>query len=293
MLQIHRLEGFYWVGRTGGYARAARAFPYPITQPAVHQQVKKLESELEFVLFERVGKETMQLTPAGKRLFEFIAPFFEGLPALVRRLGAGEYEGELRLRAAGLHLRHLMPAWIKRLHKRWPNIHVHLEEHSEPDVAALRRGEVDMLVDHFPSVPDDVATLVVGTLRPFIVMPRAHPQATRKRANLSKFSEDTFISYTKGLARTLQLQALARHGVVPAHTLSASSADVILGFVEAGLGYSLIPWHDASGPKVKGIAVAPLTSPKVEFPVCAAWRKDTPENSLLDAVLETAPSVAD
>ena len=51
MIQIQRLEGFFWVATTGGYARAARAFPYPITQPAVHQQVKKLERELDITLF--------------------------------------------------------------------------------------------------------------------------------------------------------------------------------------------------------------------------------------------------
>ena len=53
MIQLHRLEGFYWVARTGGYARAARAFPYPLTQPAVHQQVRKLEEDLGARLFER------------------------------------------------------------------------------------------------------------------------------------------------------------------------------------------------------------------------------------------------
>lgn len=289
MFQIHRLEGFYWVGRTGGYAKAARAFPYPITQPAVHQQVKKLEGELEFALFERVSKDHMQLTPAGKKLYEFVTPFFEGLPALVRNLSEGDYDGDLKLRAASLHLRHLMPPWIKRVHKRWPKIHVHLEEHAEPDLAALRRGEVDLLVDHFRSIPADLATMHVATLRPFIVMPQSHPQAKLKRVNLSKFQDDTFIGYTNGIPRELQMQALTRHGVSPVKTLSASSADVILGFVEAGLGYSLIPWHDTIGPKVKGVAVAPLVSPKIEFPVHAAWRKDTPENSLLDAVLETAP----
>ena len=53
MIQIHRLEGFYWVAKTLGYARAARAFPYPITQPAIHQQVKKLEVELDLDLFDQ------------------------------------------------------------------------------------------------------------------------------------------------------------------------------------------------------------------------------------------------
>ena len=39
MIQMHRLEGFYWVATAKGYTAAARAFPYPITQPAVYQQV--------------------------------------------------------------------------------------------------------------------------------------------------------------------------------------------------------------------------------------------------------------
>ncbi len=66
MIQLSRLEGFYWVGRTGGYASAARAFPYPITQPAVHQQVRKLEGEIGQRLFERVARGKMRLTPAGR-----------------------------------------------------------------------------------------------------------------------------------------------------------------------------------------------------------------------------------
>jgi DNA-binding transcriptional LysR family regulator len=71
--------------------------------------------------------------------------------------------------------------------------------------------------------------------------------------------------------------------------LSAGSAETILGFVEAGLGFSIVPWLSAEGPPAAGLEVRPLTAPKVEFPVFAAWRKDTPENPLLDAALETAP----
>lgn len=291
MIQLHRLEGFYWVGRTEGYARAARAFPYPITQPAVHQQVKKLEAELGIALFERVGKDRMLLTPAGKRLYEFVRPFFEGLPALVRNLCDGEYEGELRIRAAGLHLRHLLPAWIKRLHRKWPAIHVHLEESPHSDVTALLRGEVDLMVDYFPELPDSVATMQVAELTPFVVMPKAHAQAKRKRVKLGAFEGDTFIGYTDGLPRELQFRALTRHGIAPTRTLFASSADVILGYVEAGLGFSIVPWPDENGPRGRGVAVAPLESPKLTFPVHAAWRKDTPENPLLDAALETAPTL--
>lgn len=290
MIQLHRLEGFYWVARTGGYARAARAFPYPITQPAVHQQVKKLESELGVALFERVGKDRMLPTAAGAHLYGFTRPFFEGLPGLIRSLREGDYGGELRIRTAALILRGLMPAWIKRLQKRCPDVQVQLEETLRPALGALRHGEADLLVDHIPEVPPDVSTMHVATVRPFIVMPRGHRLANRKRIPLSAFGDDTFISYTPGLLpRDLQMQALARQGATPTRVLSASTADGILGFVESGLGWSLVPSLDVAGPRSKGLAVAPLTSPRIEFPVVAAWRRDTPENPVLDAALEVAP----
>jgi len=289
-MQLHRLEGFHWVARTGGYARAARAFPYPITQPAVHQQVKKLEGELEIALFERVGKDRMQLTPAGKRLYEFVRPFFEKLPGLARSLKQGDYGGDFHVQTASLLLRHLLPAWVKRVHRRWPEIRMHLRDAADTNIEPLRSGEVDLLVDYLPEIPDDLASLQVATVRPFLVMPSSYPQAKRARPPIEALSHETFISYPPGsLHHNLQLEALARYGLTPARVISVSSADVILGFVEAGLGFSLVPSLAEHGPRGRGLAVRPLEKPKVVFPVWAVWRKDTPENPVLDAVLEMAP----
>ena len=289
-IQLHRLEGFFWVARSGGYARAARAFPYPITQPAVHQQVKKLETELGTNLFERVGKDRVQPTPAGEQLYAFCRPFFERLPSVARAIRNGDYGGELRVRTASLLLRHLMPPWIRRLAKQAPQVVVHLEESRTPDLDALVNGDADVVVDHLPQVPAGIATMRVATLRPFIVLPREHRLAKRARVALEALADDAFVSYTPGsLPHELQMKVLARHGVAPTRLLSASSADAILGFVEAGLGFSLVPSLEENGPRARGVAVHPLRSPRVEFPIHAAWRADTPENPLLDALLETAP----
>src|SRR5438128_8064432 len=102
MIQLGRLEGFYWVARSGGYAKAARAFPYPITEPGVHQQVRRLEEDLGVKVFARVAKDAMQLTPAGRALYDLVAPFLEELGVLHRALASGTYGGTLRLHAAGL-----------------------------------------------------------------------------------------------------------------------------------------------------------------------------------------------
>ncbi len=290
MIQIHRLEGFYWVAREGGYAKAARAFPYPITQPAVHQQVKKLESELNVTLFERVGKETMQLTAGGQRLFDFVKPFFEGLPAVVRSVKGGDFAGVLSIHATPMFVRRLLPAWLERLRSQRPEIEVELHEKSPPSLEALRGGEADLVVDYLPEVPDDIATMPIGTVHGFLVLPGSHPKAGDSKSPLAELTAETFISYTKGtLAHDLQRKALALHGITPANTISADSVETILRFVDQGLGFSLVPWLSDEGPSGEGLAVWAVSSPEVQYEVVAAWRKDTPENPLLDAALETAP----
>ncbi len=293
MIQLHRLEGFYWVARAGGYARAARAFPYPITQPAVHQQVKKLEAELGLSLFERVLKDRVQLTPAGKRLYEFAAPFFEGLTTLERSLRGGQYGGSLSIHAAPLFVRHLLPAWLKRMTKARPGAELHLKEVLTHDIEGLRRGTADLLIDHLPEVPPDVATMKIGSMRPFVVLPAARGAQVQsaKGFKLTDLKDDTFISYSPGFfSSDQQRRVLALHSIVPPRAISASSAESILGLVEAGLGYSVIAWLEANGPRWPGVVARALTTPKVEFPVYAAWRKEAPENPLLDLALETAPT---
>src|SRR5262249_19575813 len=123
MIPLQRLEGFYWVAKTEGYARAARSFPYPITQPGVHQQVRRLESHLDVQLFERVGKDRVVLTPAGRLLYEFVAPFFEKLASVEQMIRTGA-EGALRIQASPHLLRQLLPPWLRRIQSKYPGINL-------------------------------------------------------------------------------------------------------------------------------------------------------------------------
>ncbi len=300
-IQLHRLEGFFWVARTGGYAKAARAFPYPITQPAVHNQVKKLEDELGVSLFERVAKDRMAPTPAGQLLYDFVRPFFEALPTVLRSVRDGEYGGELRVSSTSFLLRRLLPAWIRKLHGTHPDVMVHLEETAGDAVRLLRRGAVDLAIDHLYEVPDDIATMPVAQVRPRVVLPADHPEAKTILSGARPFEmvqmdSTPFVSYAPGQrARELQFMALAEGSVTPTSMLSGTSAEVITGFVEAGLGWSILPTIKSESEVIQedGVVLAPLVRSGSEtvFDIVAAWRKDTPANPLLDAMLEAAPQV--
>jgi DNA-binding transcriptional LysR family regulator len=291
MIQLSRLEGFYWVARSEGYARAARSFPYPITQPGVHQQVKRLEEELGVTLFERVGKDRVVLTAEGRALYTYVAPFYEGLPALVQSLRGGKVGGTLRIHASGHALRHLLPPWLRQLHGERPDIEVALYEAKTPAITLLRSGETDLLVDHLPEVPADLEVRTVGWTRAFLVFPAHHRLARQKGpVRPTQLADEPFIAYSSDpQLRELQLSALALHGVTPRRMHTADSSETILGFVAAGLGYSLIASLLPEGPQEPGVIAQPLLRPVTRFPLHAAWRRSAHPHPLVQEALQWAP----
>ena len=286
-IRLARLEGFFHVARTGGYARAARAFPYPITEPAVHQQVRKLEADLGARLFTRAAKDRMALTPEGRALYEFARPFFEGLPAALRTIRERTFGGTLAIHAGGLLVRKLLPAWLRRLRASRPDIAVELHEAEEPAIPLLRAGQTDLVVDFLPEIPPDVVAKRIATTYAFVVVPADRAAAARKRAPLRELGGETFISYPRGsTACELQTSLLGMHGILPPRTLSAGSADAILGFVEAAVGWSIIPWLDPAGPKGPHLVARPLGAPRGGFPVHVAFRRSDSASPLIAAALE-------
>ena len=246
MINLQRLEGFYWVAKTQGYARAARAFPYPITQPGVHQQVRRLEEELGVRLFERVGKDRVVLTPRGQVLFDAMVGFYEQLPVI---------------------------------------------DVQTADLSLLRSGETDVLIDWLPEIPADIATKEIGRTEGWIVAPSHGPFAQKGRLSLSALEKVPFIGYhSDRTLKGLQLEALRQHEVSPREGFAADSSDTILGFVAAGLGFSLVPWLTAAGPRVAGVVAQRLERPAAAFPIYAAWRKGSGLHPLVEAALEVAPS---
>jgi DNA-binding transcriptional LysR family regulator len=290
MIQVHQLEGFYRVAQAGSYAAAAREFPYPITQPGVHAQVRKLEEQLGVRLLERIAKSKMSPTRAGLQLLEFCSPFFEQLPDVVAKLQRGAAFGRLRIEAGALEIQELLPTWIRRVRANYPEIEVELRQIDDPNLERLIHDQVDLIVEHQTQVLPGIASRRVGVHYGFLVAPAAASKAGGKRARPDEFDTMPFIAFHTGLSqRTLQLAALGALGLEPARVIGAPSVPCILSFVAAGHGYSLIPWPSRHGPRVRGVQVTPLRGPKARFPISASFRVRRDPDRVLEAVLELAP----
>ena len=69
-----QIRAFHFVATCGGFSRAAQALY--LTQPAVSDQVRKLEEAYDLLLFNRQKKQ-VSLTPQGEKLFEITKRLFE------------------------------------------------------------------------------------------------------------------------------------------------------------------------------------------------------------------------
>jgi len=295
LIQLSKLEGFFWVAREGGFAKAARAFPYPITQPGVYQQVKRLEEDLGCALFSRGGgKGRVQLTGAGHHLYSFCAPFFEQLPVVERAIHARSYGGVLRIDGAPMTIRGLLPTWLARLHEARPDIQLSLEELDMPNVERLRRGQADVIVDFVETWPSWVRVRPVARVSTFLVWPRRLVEVAAKHVGLPPDALTTMamIGYGAGSRlRELQEMGLRWLGLSPAQVITANNADSILAFVAAGLGYTLIPWLDDEGPQDERVQAQRLDVEQASFDIVAAFHEDAVDNPLVDALLSAAPAM--
>jgi DNA-binding transcriptional LysR family regulator len=140
-MNIHYLELFYHVVKNEGITAASRNMPYGIQQAAISGQVAQLEEDLGVVLFQR---RPFALTAAGKKLYDFVKPFFDHLEPMAQEVRGGVVQ-HLRIAASEIVLQDYLPDMIQQTRKQFPRLKVTLREGYHPEVVKwLEQREVDL-----------------------------------------------------------------------------------------------------------------------------------------------------
>lgn len=148
-MRYSQLKAFHYVAMLGGFSRAAEALY--LTQPAISEQVRKLEQAHDVLLFTRERKRIF-LTPEGQRLFRLTKQFFEieqQIEDYISESGAA-IDGELRIIVDSAH--HITEI-LSRFRKRYPNVTV-----------SLRTGNSEDVLSELRSYDAEIG--VIGSLRP-------------------------------------------------------------------------------------------------------------------------------
>ena len=158
-ISLEYYKVFYNVAKLGSISAAANSLF--ISQPAVSQAIKHLETELDARLFNRTSKG-VRLTPEGEALYNLISQgydYFLRAENMFRDIHALQ-AGEIRIGASDMTLQYYLLPYLESFHSKYPNVKIRVTNGPTPEtVKALRAGEIDFGIVTTPVISDKWMTV--------------------------------------------------------------------------------------------------------------------------------------
>jgi LysR family transcriptional activator of glutamate synthase operon len=247
-----------------------------VAQPALSQQIRRLEAELGLTLVERTTRR-VAMTHAGDLLVGRARRMLAELEAAQAELAslAGVQAG--RLSVGALHT--MGPVDLSLLlasfHRSHPAVELTVREQSSEELAEmLRVDEIDLaflsVTEHIQSRGLTLQRLISEEL--VAVLPATHRLAKRPSVRMAELAEESFISFRRGSRlRELLDSAAADAGFEPRITLESNESRRIRSLVSSELGVAILPRSDATEAGAP-VAVTALVGPSLTRDVTLAAR---------------------
>jgi DNA-binding transcriptional LysR family regulator len=244
MLDVRRMRVLREVAVKGSFSAAAESLSF--TQSAISQQIAALEREAGTTLVQRSARG-VRLTDAGEAVVRHTEAIMARLAEAEAELEAiaGLRGGRLRMAAFESAGATLMPLAIAAFRQQHPAVELSMSM-SEPEdcVPLLRSGELDLGIVFEPAVTqaDDGIERVHLLEDPmYLVLPRDHPLANRRRVRLADLAGEAWIGGQPDCeCNRLISRACAVAGYEPRIAFETDDYTAMQGFVAAGVGVSLI-----------------------------------------------------
>ena len=283
-LSLRDLEYAVAVARTRHFGRAAEECG--VSQPALSEQIRKLEATLGVALFER-GRRGVHVTEQGTILLGRAERVLAEAHALVEvaRGAAQPMVRTWRLAAIQTLGPYYLPYLLRLARRAYPDVALRLEEgRTEPLLAALRAGATDLLLAALP-LPQDGLTVAPLFCEPFVlVCPAGHRLAELPRLSLPDLASDGLILLEEG--HCLRDHALSLcEGVAPG-TRHATSLETLWHMILAGEGFSLMPALSLAGrARMEELVMCrTLSEPEAGRTIALAWRSTDPRGGIFRAL---------
>jgi DNA-binding transcriptional LysR family regulator len=290
-VELRQLRYFVAVAEELHFRRAAERLY--VAQPAVSEQVRKLEAELGVRLFERTNR-SVAITDAGAALLEEGRRVLEQAEVAQRAArGAADQIGA-RLRIG--HLPDALPAEVPRalahLRGSAATLRVSTESGSAARLAdAVRAQRLDAAVVELPVSAHGLTVTPLARQHLVVAMPSDDPRAQAASLRLERLAPDRLITPPREVNPAFHatlVSLLRREGL--ATTLvevgEPRIESVLLAVAASGV-LALLPASAAASAAVAGVRIIPLEEPEpaVEPAVITlAGRQHLPTTAFLHAI---------
>ncbi len=241
-MQIETLKVFCDLVESRSFSRAAvRNF---ITQSAVSQQIKNLESRFETQLLRRDGKSVTS-TPAGRIFYERsrkILESFEHMQLEMKSIGQ-DMAGSVRVAAIYSVGLYEISVVVKTFLRIYPKVNLHVEYSKGAVVYEdCLRGAVDLGIVTYPEPCKGLRIIPLQADKLALICSPDHPFARRHHIDIHKLSGQNYIAFEKGMASQRALDRIFKENDIQVRVvMEFDNIETIKRSVEIGAGVSIVP----------------------------------------------------
>jgi aminoethylphosphonate catabolism LysR family transcriptional regulator len=279
-----QLRAFHYVAISGGFSRAAEALC--LTQPAISDQVRKLEEEYDVTLFNR-RKKQVSLTDAGQRLLEITRRLFEVEKQAYEMLSESRALRVGSLRVIGDSAHHALPV-IGRFREQFPGIALSIHTGNSEEVldrVINYEAEVGILSEVPDSNDFEVIRLSSAPLIAFAATD--HPLAQEGKVTLAKLANQMLVLREQGSKTRQTLEAAAAgRGLHLKAAIEAEGREAVREIVAAGGGVGIV--SAAEFGRDNRLVPVPISDCEIILDEALICLRDRAKGKLIGAFLEIA-----
>jgi DNA-binding transcriptional LysR family regulator len=243
-VELRHLRYFLAVADELHFGRAAERVH--VAQPAISQQIRRLEAEIGTELFHRNRRE-VRLAPAGEALRDYavraIDEVNDGVEA-ARRAARGEI-GNLTVGFLETAASTIVPRAVRQFRSARPDVNLTLRELGVgAQIDDLQAGRLDVGIIRPPADADDLVFERIIDEELIAAVPSGHPLAGRDQITARTVVDQPLVLLSREVVPGLYDQVLAirqEESGSGAIAQEATSIQAVLGLVSAELGISVMP----------------------------------------------------
>ena len=252
---FRQLEYFIATAEHGSISAAARA--RHVSQPSVSLAIAQLEQTLGEPLFRRQVSRGSTLTPAGQRLLSRARDILALATGITDENPAAGLSGELSL--AGFQ--DLGPYYVPRLlagfSAKHPDVSITLFEADLATVLrSLNAGKAELALTYDLGFDARIPRWTLAELRPYALLPLAHPLATQPQVSLAQLAQERLILEDIAQTREYFLSLFWAHDLHPQRHQYTKSFEMQRGLVAHGYGVALSCTRPAGDHSYDGLPIA-------------------------------------
>ncbi len=267
-----------------------------VSQPTLSIAVKKLEEELNVIIFER-SKTRVSPTPLGEQIVKQAQRVLEQAAAIkdIATSGKDQLSSPLHVGAIFTIGPYLLPYVIPHLQRLAPAMPLYIEESFTATLRRrIRQGDLDAIIVALPFTEADVVTQPLYEEAFVVVMDNHHPLCQHKHLTPDQLSGHNLLLLGEGhcfrdqvIEACPNLKPSIDDPSGRVRTASeGSSLETLKHMVASGLGITILPEsaarasHYAAG----ALVVKPFKGTPPKRTVALAWRASFPRHNAIDVL---------